>query len=83
MTDLLQLFLGFPLFLFPEGSIAGQLLVFPHPLFLVCGQSDQRHRLEKTIPCTPETSVIVISTQTWYRLRESLLEGGRATPWRN
>ena len=29
---------------------------------------------QKTIPCTPETSVIFISTRTWYKLRELLLE---------
>jgi hypothetical protein len=39
--------------------------------------SDQRYRPEKTIHCTPETSVIVISAQTWYKLRELLLEGAQ------
>jgi len=43
--------------------------------------SDQRYRPEKTIPCTPETSVIVISTRSWYKLRE--LWGCRATRWRS
>jgi hypothetical protein len=28
----------------------------------------------KTIPCTPEKSVIVITTQTWYKVRKLLLE---------
>jgi len=41
--------------------------------------SEQRYRPEKTIPCTPETSVIIIiiSTRSWYKLRELLPEGAQ------